>query len=68
MLTGILMGMMVLFSWFSEIITGSNSIDQVLLGSSLGVGFCMLWYLLRDEICILFIQVSEQVEHGYEKF
>ena len=45
-LTSILLGMLVLFSWFSEVITGSNSIDQVLLGSSLGVGFCMLWYLL----------------------
>lgn len=47
---GSLLGLVILLGWFSEIMTGSNSLDQVLFGSSLSIGFTLVWYLLRDEL------------------
>ncbi len=47
---GLLLGLVIVLGWFSEIMTGSNSFDQVLFGSSLSIGFTFTWYLLRDEL------------------
>lgn len=63
----IALAVVVVLGWLAEIMGGSNSLDQVLLGSSLGLGICLSWYLLRDELSIFFIRISEQVEFWSEK-
>jgi hypothetical protein len=63
----ITLAVVVVLGWLAEIMGGSNSFDQVLLGSSLGMGICFSWYLLRDELSIFFIRISEQVEFWSEK-
>lgn len=47
---GALLGLVIILGWVSEIMTGSNSLDQVLFGTSLSLGFTLTWYLLRDEL------------------
>ena len=56
-----------MIGWFSEVGTGANSWDQVIFGTSLGLDFIFMWYVLRDDLCIYFIRVTEQCREGYEK-
>ena len=58
----------IMIGWFAEVGTGANSWDQVIFGTSLGLGFIFTWYVLRDDLCIFFIRVTEQCREGYEKF
>jgi len=65
--TGVLLSMVVVFGWIEEMAIGSNSLDQVILGSSIGIAICFTWFMLRDEASVLFIKLSEHVEFWQEK-
>lgn len=52
-----------LLSWVNEMMSGSNSLDQVIFGTSLGLGMCFTWYMLRDDVCVYYLKISEHADH-----
>jgi len=62
-----LLGLLVVLGWICELMTGSNSLDQLIFGSTLCVGFSLFWYLLRDEITMFYLRVSEHVYELHHK-
>lgn len=58
---GALLGFLMILGWINELMTGSNSIDQLLFGTSVSLGFTLLCYVFRDAMTGYFLRVSEHV-------
>lgn len=62
-----ILAVVMIFGWIHELISGGNSLDQIVFGTSLGFGMVFTWYLMRNVVSIFFLKVSEQVDDISEK-
>lgn len=58
---GFLLGLLIILGWLCDLMSGSNTLDQLIFGTSLTVGLTLSWYLLRDELTMFYLRVSEHV-------
>lgn len=49
------LGVVIVLGWLGDLMLGSNSLDQVIFGTSISIGFTLTWYLLRDELTMFFL-------------
>jgi len=62
-----LLGLLIVIGWVGDLMLGSNTLDQVIFGTSISIGFTLTWYALRDELTMFYLWVSEHVFELHQK-